>query len=175
MQRPQLKISSLRKWLISLLSELRRRSKTKKSLPRRSRRDVQKWRIGVKTKQKFFRFKPGLHRVAEHACDDASKRILKLALLSYRLQIFLVRDQYLRSLLQYGDETTGALNEKLLETSYNEVEIYQDLGIELACHCITAFPGKLKGVLHSQEDDTNIFPSQLHNMSELCAFHQEHP
>ena len=27
------------------------------------------------------------------------------------------------------------------------------------------FPGKLKGVLHSQEDGTNIFPSQLHNMS----------
>ena len=45
--------------------------------------------------------KPGLHiviRVAEHACDDASKRILKTS--TYRLQIFLVRNQYLRSLLQ---------------------------------------------------------------------------
>ena len=30
---------------------------------------------------------------------------------------------------------------------------------ELACHRITAFPGKLKGVLHSQEDGTNIFPA----------------
>ena len=46
---------------------------------------------------------------------------------------------------------------------------------ELACHPITAFPGKLKGVLHSQEDGTNIFPSQLYTMSELCAFHHEHP
>ena len=45
----------------------------------------------------------------------------------------------------------------------------------ITCHFITAFPGKLKGVLHSQEDDTNIFPNQLHNMSELCAFHREHP
>ena len=38
--------------------------------------------------------KPGLHivvRVAEHACDDASKRILKPS--TCRLQIFLVRDQ----------------------------------------------------------------------------------
>ena len=47
---------------------------------------------------------------------------------------------------------------------------------EGACyHRITAFPGKLRGVLHSQEDGTNIFPIQLHNMSELCAFHHEHP
>ena len=30
---------------------------------------------------------------------------------------------------------------------------------ELAYHRITAFPGKLKGVLHSQEDCTNIFPA----------------
>ena len=46
---------------------------------------------------------------------------------------------------------------------------------ELVCHRITAFPGKLIGVLHSQEDGNNIFPSQLHNMSELYAFHCEHP
>ena len=64
----------------------------------------------------------------------------------------------------------GALNEELLETSYNELEIYQ----ELACHRITPFPGKVKGVLHSQENGTSIFPSQLHNMSELCAFRHEH-
>ena len=32
-------------------------------------------------------------RAAEHTCDDASKRILKPS--RYRLQIFLVRDQYL--------------------------------------------------------------------------------
>ena len=40
---------------------------------------------------------------------------------------------------------------------------------------ITAFPGKLKDVLHSQEDGANIFTIQLHNMSELCAFHREYP
>ena len=48
--------------------------------------------------------KPGLHvvvRLAEHACDDASKRILKSS--TYRLQMFLVRDQYLRSLLPHED------------------------------------------------------------------------
>ena len=42
-----------------------------------------------------YNLKPGLYivvRVAEHACDDASKRILKLS--TYRLQIFLMRDQY---------------------------------------------------------------------------------
>ena len=41
---------------------------------------------------------------------------------------------------------------------------------ELAWYRINAFPGKVKDVLHSQEDGTSIFPSQLHNMSELCAF-----
>ena len=37
-------------------------------------------------------FKPGLHtagRIAEHVCDDASKRILKLS--KYRLKKFLVK------------------------------------------------------------------------------------
>ena len=40
--------------------------------------------------------KPGLHivgRTAEHACDDASNRILKLS--SYRLKIFLMKYQNL--------------------------------------------------------------------------------
>ena len=41
---------------------------------------------------------------------------------------------------------------------------------ELACHHITVFPGKLKGVLHSQEDSTNIFPSQLHDMNKYVHF-----
>ena len=60
-----------------------------------------------------YQLKPGLHkvvRVAEHACDDASKRILKP--LSYRLQIFLVRDQYLRSLLQDEDQAIAGQLEK---------------------------------------------------------------
>ena len=76
-------------------------------------------------------FKPGLHivvRVAEHACDDASKRILKPS--TYRLQIFLVRDQYLRSLLQRGDKTiTGQLEKHILKpilailTTYKETRL----------------------------------------------------
>ena len=52
---------------------------------------------------------PGLHivvRIAEHACDDASKRILKLS--THRLQIFLVRAQYLRSLLPHRDQAIAA-------------------------------------------------------------------
>ena len=57
--------------------------------------------------------KPGLHivvRVAEHACDNASKRILKLS--TYPLQIFLVKHQYLRSLLPYGDQAIAGQLEK---------------------------------------------------------------
>ena len=38
---------------------------------------------------------------------------------------------------------------------------------ELTLHRITALSGKLKAVLHSQENGTNIFPSQLHDMSKL--------
>ena len=57
--------------------------------------------------------KPGLHivvRIAEHACDDTSKRILKLS--KYRLQIFLGKDQYLSSLQQYGDQAIAVQLEK---------------------------------------------------------------
>ena len=68
----------------------------------------------------------------------------------------------------------GAFNEELLETSYNELENLSGLR-ELACHRIPAFPGKSKSVLHSQDDGTYIFPSQLHNMSDLFVFHHEHP
>ena len=58
-------------------------------------------------------FKPGLHivvRVAEHVWDDVSKRILKPP--SYLLQIFLARDQYLRSLLPHGDQAIAGQLEK---------------------------------------------------------------
>ena len=47
----------------------------------------------------FSQQKPGLHTVVtitEHASDDAPKRILKLP--TYRLHIFLVKYEYLRSL-----------------------------------------------------------------------------
>ena len=46
----------------------------------------------------IFDLKPGLHivvRIAEHACDDASKRILKLS--EYRMKKFIVKYQNLRS------------------------------------------------------------------------------
>ena len=52
------------------------------------------------------RLKPGLHIVviiAEYACDHAAKRILKLS--THRLQVFLVKDQYLWSLQRYGEQT----------------------------------------------------------------------
>ena len=51
-------------------------------------------------------------RVTEHACDDASKRILKPS--TYRLQRFPVRDQYLhlRSLLPHKDQATAGQLEK---------------------------------------------------------------
>ena len=57
--------------------------------------------------------KSGLHmvvRVAEYACDDVSKRILKPS--SYLVQIFLVRDQYLRSLLPHGGQAIAGQLEK---------------------------------------------------------------
>ena len=50
--------------------------------------------------------KPGLHivgRIAEHACDDASERILKLP--TYRLNIFLVKYQNLWPLQRFIDQT----------------------------------------------------------------------
>ena len=69
---------------------------------------------------------------------------------------------------------SGALNEELLETSYSDLQNLRGLK-GLVCHRITAFPGKLKSVPHLQEDGTDIFPSQLSNMSELCAFYRKHP
>ena len=76
--------------------------------------------------------KPGLHivvSVAEHACDDVSKGILKPS--TYRLQIFLVKDQYLKSLLPYGNQDiTGQLEKHVLKpmlailTTYMETRLY---------------------------------------------------
>ena len=91
--------------------------------------------------------KPGLHiviRVTEHACDDASKRILKPS--TYRLQIFLVRDQYLRSLLPHGNQTiAGQLEKHVLKpmlailTTYMEtrlnfvIKVVDHVGISVRC------------------------------------------
>ena len=49
-------------------------------------------------------------RVAEHACDNVSKRILKPS--TYRLQMFLARDQYLRSLPPHRDQAIAGQLEK---------------------------------------------------------------
>ena len=52
--------------------------------------------------------KPGLHivvKVAEHACDDATKKILKPS--TYRLKIFLVKYQNLRPLQKFRDQITS--------------------------------------------------------------------
>ena len=64
--------------------------------------------------------------VAEHACDDASKRILKPS--TYRLQIFLVKDQYLRSLLPHGDQIISGQLEKHVLKPYacDPYDLYGD-------------------------------------------------
>ena len=49
--------------------------------------------------------KPGFHMViaiAQHACEHVLKRVLKL--LIYRLQIYLVKHEYLRSLQPCEDQ-----------------------------------------------------------------------
>ena len=56
----------------------------------------------------YKKLKPGLHldtvvRIAEHACDYALKRVLKLS--ACRLQIFLVKYEYLRSLQLCEDQS----------------------------------------------------------------------
>ena len=88
----------------------------------------------VKNEEKDFtleELKPGLHivvRIAEHACDYAWKRILKLS--TYRLQIFLMRNQYLRALLPYRDQAiTAQLKKRVLKpmlailTTYMETRL----------------------------------------------------
>ena len=79
-------------------------------------------------------FKPGLHmvvRVAEHACDDASKRILKFS--TYRLQLFLVRDQYLQSLLPQGDQSiAGQLEKHVLKPMLAILTTYMETRLKLS-------------------------------------------
>ena len=53
----------------------------------------------------FISVKPDLHivvTIAQHACDRVLKRVLKLS--TYRLQIFLVKYEYLRSLQLCEDQ-----------------------------------------------------------------------
>ena len=80
--------------------------------------------------------KPGLYivvRAAEHACDDTSKRILKLS--TYRLQIFLGKDQYLSSLQQYGDQAiAGQLEKHVLKPMLAILTAYMET--RLKCNMI---------------------------------------
>ena len=70
-------------------------------------------------------------RVAEHAYDDASKRILKPS--TYRLQIFLVRDQHLRSLLPHGDQTkAGQLEKHVLNLCLRSLQLIWRPGLREA-------------------------------------------
>ena len=53
----------------------------------------------------FISVKPGLHivvTIAQHACDRVLKRVSKLS--TYRLQIFLVKYEYLRSVQLCEDQ-----------------------------------------------------------------------
>ena len=88
--------------------------------------------------------KPGLHivvRVAEHACDDASKRIFRPS--THRLQIFLVRDQYLRSLLPLGDQTiAGQLEKHVLKPMLAILTTH----METRLNCILSFGRRLEQV-----------------------------
>ena len=87
--------------------------------------------------------KPDLHivvRVAEHSCDDASKRILKPS--TYRLQIFLVRDQCLRSLLPHGDQAiAGRLKTCPQAYGCGSYDLYGNQALECKFNCLN-FVGK---------------------------------
>ena len=88
-------------------------------------------------------FKPagGLHivvRVAEHACDDASKRILKPS--THRLKIFLVKYQNLGPLEKFRDQTISVqlkihVREYVLAilTTYMETSSYNSCLQKLEC------------------------------------------
>ena len=77
---------------------------------------------------KIYSVKPGLHivvRVAEHACDNASKKILKPS--TYQLQIFLVKHQYLRSLPQHRNQTiAGQLEKHVLKFMFAILTTYME-------------------------------------------------
>ena len=72
---------------------------------RRLQGEVKFEKVLYRSSRLSLQLKPGLHivaTVAEHACDDASKRIVKLSM--YPLQIFLVKHQYLLSLQRFEDQ-----------------------------------------------------------------------
>ena len=62
----------------------------------------------------FIPVKPGTHivvTIAQHACDRVPKKVLKLS--TYRLQIFLVKYEYLRSLQLPEDKGISAKLKRL--------------------------------------------------------------
>ena len=70
-------------------------------------------------------------RVEEDACDNASKRILEPS--AYRLQIFLVRDQYLRSLLPHGEQTiAGQLEKHVLKPMLAILTTYMETRLKVS-------------------------------------------
>ena len=75
----------------------------------------------------FVSVKPDLHMVvtiAQHACDRVLKRVLKLS--TYRLQIFLAKYAYLRSLQLFEDQgICGKLkrHELTIFTTYMETKL----------------------------------------------------
>ena len=64
-------------------------------------------------------------RIAEHVCDDALKSILKLS--TYQLQMFLAKDEYLWSLLPYGDQAiAGQLIKHVLKPMLAILTTYKE-------------------------------------------------
>ena len=88
---------------------------------------------GTRQFSKGTEVKPGIDivvvTIARHACDQVLKRILKL--LIYRLQTFLVKCKYLRSIQLCEDQDIPAKLEKLvcnhvlvILTTYMETRLY---------------------------------------------------
>ena len=61
--------------------------------------------------------------IAEHACDYVPKRILKLS--AYRSQVFLVKDQYLRSLERCRNQAIhGQLIKDVVNMCLQSLQLY---------------------------------------------------
>ena len=128
--------------------------------------------------------KPDLHivvRVAEHACDDASKRILKPS--TYRLQIFLVRYQYLRSLLPRGDQDIAEQLEKhVLKPMLAILTTYMETSLNVCVHDqvrTLSQVGTSSHMAYAMQELTQGVPvwlekfllSPIVKLNSLCSFH----
>ena len=78
----------------------------------------------------YKNFKPGLHldkvvTIAEHACDHVPKRVLKLS--ADRLQIFLVKYEYVRSLQPCEDQgIQGKLKKRVCKHVFAILTTYRE-------------------------------------------------